>query len=250
MGRKKILIITLSVVLVVAVAAVAGAQMVCRQGGFRHRGQMGAARIAAGLHLTPAQKTKARDIFQQAKKDALAELTPAQRDQMAQMRRQWQGRQWQMGQQQGQMGQRLNLTPEQKDKIQAIRKDARTQIEAVRNDATLSQQDRIAKLHAIRQSVMEQMKQVLTPEQQQQLQQRFGQRGQRGPGPLQQLNLTADQKTQFKSIRDKAMEQFRGILTPDQQQQFDQMRQRMQQRMEQFRQQHQQPEQQQAPAGK
>jgi len=254
MGRtKKIAVITLSIALVVAVAAIAGAQMLHRQGGFRHCGRFGITqRMAARLNLTAAQKTQALGIFQQAKKDALAVFTPAQRDQMAQMRKQWRGQQGRRGQmrqqrrgQRGQFGQALNLTPEQKDKMKAIRQDASAQIDAVRKDAKLSQQDRIAKIRAIRQSVMEQTKQVLTPEQRQKLQQAIGQRMQRGP--FQRLKLTADQQAQIKSIREKALAQFRGILTPDQQKQLDQTRRQMQQRMQQFRQQHQQPEQGQQP---
>jgi len=230
-SKKAIGIALLSAVLVIAVVAVAGAQMMHRQGGSCHRGQFGMGRMAARLNLTPEQQTKARDIFQQAKKDALAVFTPEQQQQIAQMRKDHMG----MRGRRGQFLQSLNLTPEQKTKMQAIRQDARTKMQAVKNNAALSQDEKITQMRAIRQSVREQMQQVLTPEQQKQIQQRFQQ------GPAQKLNLTDAQKAQLKSIRDKAMEQFRGMLTPEQQKSFDQARQQMQQRMEQFRQQHQQP---------
>jgi|GEM_PF-2296211 len=210
MGRNNIVIIALSLVLVVAVAAVAGAQMVCRTGGIRHRGQAMAGRIAARLQLTDAQQKQAREIFQQVKKDTAAVFTPEQREQMTQMRRQY-GR---MGRMHARRGQ---LTQEQQEKTQAIRKDAQARIEAVNNEK-LTAQERTEKLRAIRQSAMEQMRQVFGAGQQRDQQR-----------PAQRLQLTDEQKAQLKSIREKAREQFRAILTPEQQQQLDGMREQMRQ---------------------
>jgi len=215
MGNKKVLTITLlSAVLVLAVAVAAGAQMMCRQDGLRHH-RPGMMRKAARLNLTTEQRAKAREIMLQAKKDAEAVFTPEQRRQMAQMH---QGRR-------GRMHDRQALTPEQQEKIKAIRQDARAQIEAV-NSEKLTRQERVEKLQAIRRSAMEQMRQVAASTRQ----------PRQGHGPRQRLSLTDEQQAQLTSIRDKAHEQFRAILTPEQQKQLDGMRERMQQRMERFRQ--------------
>ncbi|MHB0935085.1 MAG: hypothetical protein ACYDCO_03640 [Armatimonadota bacterium] len=221
MGRSKVIVISLiSVMLLAAFTAAAGAQMLCRQGGMRHH-RHGMMRGVAGLQLTPEQKTKAREIFRQAKKDAAAVFTPEQRQQMTQMRRQH-GRMGRLHARRGQSRQLQRLTPEQQEKIQAIRKDARAQIEAVNNEK-LTRQERMTKLQAIHRSAREQMRQLIGS----------GQQTGRRNGPA-KWQLTDDQQAQLKSIREKAHEQFRAILTPEQQQQLDGMRERMQQRMERF----------------
>lgn len=59
----------------------------------------------------------------------------------------------------------LNLTDDQKVQIKQIREGARSQADAVKNDAALSADQKEAKLHAIRRDKHEQMSKVLTPEQ-------------------------------------------------------------------------------------
>lgn len=225
MGRKRVIVITLiSTVLLAAFTATAGAQMVCRQQGFRHHRPV-VTRKAVRLNLTPEQRAKVRDIMLQAKKDTTAVFTPEQRRQMAQMH---QGRR-------GRMHGRQMPTAEQQEKLQAIRKDIRAQIDAVNNEK-LTAKERAEKLQAIYRSAREQMRQVIRSQQ-----------ARRSNGPA-KLQVTDEQRAQLKSIRDKAHEQFRAILTPEQQKQLDQMRERMQQRMEQLRQRQQQK--QSAPAAK
>lgn len=58
-----------------------------------------------------------------------------------------------------------SLTDEQKGQLQTIRQQSRDQIEAVRNDATLSDQERRSRIDSIRQNSREQSQAVLTPEQ-------------------------------------------------------------------------------------
>ena len=57
----------------------------------------------------------------------------------------------------------LNLTDDQKPKVQAIMNDMRQQIQDVRADTSLSQDDRRAKMQAIRTDTEAKLKAVLTP---------------------------------------------------------------------------------------
>src|SRR5216684_7302822 len=55
----------------------------------------------------------------------------------------------------------LNLTADQKTKLQALHESTRQQIEALRNDSTLSAQDKEAKLRAIHESSRQQLQAIL-----------------------------------------------------------------------------------------
>jgi len=59
----------------------------------------------------------------------------------------------------------LDLTDEQKPKVEAIQKGAAEKRKALREDTTLSQEDKRAKAKAIQEDTATQMKAVLTPEQ-------------------------------------------------------------------------------------
>jgi Spy/CpxP family protein refolding chaperone len=59
----------------------------------------------------------------------------------------------------------LNLTADQKPKVQAIMDAQRQKMSAVRQDTSLTPEDRRAKMKAIHDDVATQMKAVLTPEQ-------------------------------------------------------------------------------------
>jgi periplasmic protein CpxP/Spy len=95
----------------------------------------------------------------------------------------------------GEMGRHmddLNLTSEQKTKVEALRAATKTQMDA-----------------------------VFTPEQRQQREQMKAQR-QANQRDGNSMNLTAEQKTKIKAIRDANKEQFKAILTPEQQAQMAQ----------------------------
>lgn len=93
------------------------------------------------------------------------------------------------------------------------------------------------KMKEIRQNTRAQMQAVLTPEQQQQLQAamqaRQGQPGQpRGQGERPKkgwasLNLTPEQQTRMREIKESEKSQIQAILTPAQQQQLQQYRDNM-----------------------
>ena len=59
----------------------------------------------------------------------------------------------------------LDLTDEQKPKVDAIMKDAGEKRKALREDTSLSQEDRRAKTKALQEETTAKMKAVLTPEQ-------------------------------------------------------------------------------------
>jgi periplasmic protein CpxP/Spy len=63
----------------------------------------------------------------------------------------------------------LNLTDEQKAKLRPIIMDENQQMEALRNDTTMSQDQKIAKANQIRAEASPKIKAILTPEQLQKL---------------------------------------------------------------------------------
>ena len=164
------------------------------------------------------------------------------------------------------MAQQLNLTDQQKSQIQSLMQSQRQQAQAVRNDSSLTAQQKQDKLKQLRESNHQQVMAVLTPEQQQKWQQfrsehtgmgkgRMG----GGMGPMARLNLTPEQKTKLRpifqsshqqvqavrndasltteqkqakisEIRQNTQSQVNGILTPEQHQQWQQMQQMRQNR--------------------
>src|ERR1041384_3923423 len=159
---------------------------------------------------------------------------------------------------QGRMFQGLNLTEDQRAKVQTIFQGERSQVEALRSNTALTEEQRKQQLRELHQSNHQKLLAVLTPEQQAQMKQMHGQdkgrhsafKGGRG---FQALNLTAEQKSQMKpifessrqqmqalrsdttltpqqkhekmqQIRQNQMTQMKSILTPEQQQQLQQMR--------------------------
>src|SRR6267378_6548707 len=63
----------------------------------------------------------------------------------------------------------LNLTEEQKAKVKDIFADAKTKRQAVSNDASLSDEQKKAKMKELHSSTMAKLNEVLTPEQQTEL---------------------------------------------------------------------------------
>ena len=59
----------------------------------------------------------------------------------------------------------LNLTDDQKAQMKQIREGTRSQVDAVKNDSSLSAEQKEAKIHEIHHASHQQMKKVLTPEQ-------------------------------------------------------------------------------------
>lgn len=60
---------------------------------------------------------------------------------------------------------RLNLTPDQQTQVKSINDDSRSQMMAVRNDTSMSQADKRAKMMDIRKSSNDKIRAILTDEQ-------------------------------------------------------------------------------------
>lgn len=164
------------------------------------------------------------------------------------------------------MAQGLNLTQQQQDQLKPIFEKQHEQVQAIRQDASLSEDQKKQKIEALHQDAQAQIKGILTPEQQQQWEQKkaqgkqrmAGHRKQMGARMAQKLNLTAQQQEQLKPIFQKQHEQAKAVwqdnsltqdqkkqkmqalrqdmksqmdavLTPEQQQQMQQMRQNFRQ---------------------
>jgi Spy/CpxP family protein refolding chaperone len=131
----------------------------------------------------------------------------------------------------------LNLTPEQKTKVEALRAATKTQLDAVltpeqrQKHAQIEAQhqankqdgnglnltvEQKAKIKTIRDANKEQFKAILTPAQQAQMAQGGGGWGKDGGN---KLNLTADQKAKMEQLRASTKTQMEAVLTPAQQQQ-------------------------------
>ncbi len=159
---------------------------------------------------------------------------------------------------QGRIFERLNLTQDQRAKVQTILQSERSQIQALRSNSALTEAQKKEQARALRKADHEQLLAVLTPEQQAQLKQmhrqHMGRRAAFDAGRrFQALNLTEQQKAQLKpvfqstrqqmqalrsdtsltpeqkrekiqQIRQNQMTQLKSILTTEQQQQLHQMR--------------------------
>lgn len=164
------------------------------------------------------------------------------------------------------MAQKLNLTQQQQDQLKPMFQQQRDQAKAIWQDNSLTQDQKKEKMQALRQDFHSQVNGVLTPDQQQQFAQmrekgkaRMAERrGKMGQRMAQKLNLSQQQQDQLKPIFDKHRDQAKtiwqdntltqdqkkekmlalrqdmqtqmnAVLTPDQQQQWQQMRENMKQ---------------------
>ncbi len=98
------------------------------------------------------------------------------------------GRQFGPEQQLERLSQRLHLTDEQKAKIKPILEDQHKQMMALRQDTSLSREDRFAKFQQIRKESSDKIRSILNPDQQkewdqmQQMRERRARRWSGGPG--------------------------------------------------------------------
>jgi Spy/CpxP family protein refolding chaperone len=106
--------------------------------------------------------------------------------------------------------QRPQLSAEQKEQLGEMRANARDQAAIIRNDQSLTAEQKRAKLKALRASTREQMKSVLTPDQQKSFAAR---REARKSHMDAKLGLTADQKSKMKELRASTHQQRQAVLT-------------------------------------
>ena len=112
----------------------------------------------------------------------------------------------------------LNLTPEQTAKLQIIVRERAQNLRALRQDSSLSPEEKRQKLLAARAEIISEVKNVLTPEQFDKWKAREGQTAGGPVRPLARLqqaindlNLTDDQKEQLKPLYLEQMVKFRDL---------------------------------------
>lgn len=131
--------------------------------------------------LTPEQMKARREAMHASHKAQMdAILTPEQKVQMEGMKKDWKDKEGKKdgkykmkeGKEKGRDGQdmkamqeELNLTADQKERMAKIRADFKTKHEALRNDSTLTREQKKEKMQELVRAQQEQMKTVLTQEQ-------------------------------------------------------------------------------------
>jgi Spy/CpxP family protein refolding chaperone len=104
----------------------------------------------------------------------------------------------------------LQLTMEQKKQLRELRLSARDQAAIIRNDQTLSAEQKQSKLKLLRANTHEQMKSVLTPAQQTAIAERHAGRRARMAA---KLGLTPEQQSKLKELFVANRQQRQAVLT-------------------------------------
>jgi periplasmic protein CpxP/Spy len=153
--------------------------------------------IVGALCLQPA--ARAADTSEPAK--------PASRDRAVALRERMQD-----------TAKELNLTDEQKGKLRVVIREQMAKLRGLRQDTSLSAEDKRQKIRAIREEVTAEVKKVLTPEQFEKWKAKQGQSATPGGGPaarlqeaIKGLNLTDEQKEQLKPIYQEQMDKLREL---------------------------------------
>ena len=201
---KKILTGALALVLLAGAA-----QAQSKQDTSFHHHKRGHEMMMKQLNLTSAQQAQLKSIHENERKDMQALqnntgsvtgdqlraqkkalhkkyheqvqniLTPAQRDQLKKLHEQRKEKGNKKGQwrkdgkavsKRGAWQKQLNLTPEQQDQITTMRTDLRSQVQSVRNDQSLTPDQKREKIHSLMKGQMEKFKSVLTQDQIEKLQ--------------------------------------------------------------------------------
>ena len=128
-----------------------------------------------------------------------------------------------------QLAERLNLTEEQKSAVQNYLEDQRSQMEVLRNDTTLTREQRAQRMREITEQTRGKVESILTVEQKQkaeelrnQARERFQERaGEQFDRMARLLDLTPEQKNQMQSYRESERTQLQALrdntaLTPEQ----------------------------------
>jgi Spy/CpxP family protein refolding chaperone len=112
----------------------------------------------------------------------------------------------------------LNLTDEQKEKLQTFIRGQMEKLRDLRQDTNLSLPEKREKLQAIREEITVEVKNVLTPEQFEKWKAKQAQLAGGAGGPLarlqeaiKDLNLTDEQKEQLKPLYEEQMEKLRDL---------------------------------------
>lgn len=195
MRKSAVLILIAAMFIALVATSVIAAQQGRGAGAGRNMQGIGSGQMAAALNLTDAQKAQIQAITEQyrplikqvrdsnmtpeqkqaqiqdlrkgMRSKIMAVLTPEQQQKAKKM--------WQQGAPQREKFQQalksLNLTPDQQTQIAAIRKQSAQEAQAIKQDTSLSDTARQAKLQDLRKNTREQIMCVLTPEQKAKLKQ-------------------------------------------------------------------------------
>ena len=114
--------------------------------------------------------------------------------------------------------QELNLTDEQKQKLQTIVRERMEKLRGLRQDNSLTREEKMEKFKAAREEITAEVKKVLTPEQFEKWKAKQGLAAESPGKPaarlqesIQALNLTDEQKEQLKPIYQEQMEKLREL---------------------------------------
>jgi len=112
----------------------------------------------------------------------------------------------------------LSLTVEQKDKLQAVIRTHLEKLRAFKEDTSLSREQKLEKLRALRDEINAEAGKLLTPEQLKNWKEKQGQVTTPAPGPMariqetiKELNLSEDQKAQLKPLYEEHMARLREL---------------------------------------
>lgn len=106
---------------------------------------------------------------------------------------------------------KLNLSETQKTRIQSIMQSARTDSQAVKNNAALSPEQKKAQLKTIHSNARSATDEVLTPAQREQLSQMRAQHKENRGERREKIDLSDAQKAQIKTIRQRAQSDTQAV---------------------------------------
>lgn len=147
--------------------------------------------LKSNTSLTDAQKKEQRkQLHDKYKSQFESVLTPAQKAEAEKKRAEWKasgkkqkaegkkGHAFKGGKHHNKAGiaKDLNLSADQKQKLQALHADFKSKAQTLRNDQSLTQEQKKAKLHELKQQQKAQMKSLLTKEQQAKVQSKMRER--------------------------------------------------------------------------
>ncbi len=122
--------------------------------------------IKTDASLTDAQKAeKAKAIHQEQKAKMQALLTTEQKAKLEQSRQTAKERGKEMGEKKKQAFKDLNLTSEQSAKLKSQREASKTKIDAIKNNSSLTEEQKKAQIKEVMKSSKADMKNILTAEQ-------------------------------------------------------------------------------------
>jgi Spy/CpxP family protein refolding chaperone len=132
--------------------------------------QPGMHRMDSVLQLTEAQKIKLKELNEEYQQKRMAVYTPEQKAKLEQFQKNRQQRMKQGKHPKGPMV--SNLTEEQKSSMRTMREKQREEAALIKANTALSDAEKKTKLKALHEANRENMRQILTPEQMEQLKKR------------------------------------------------------------------------------